>query len=102
MSDSEYFEHESENSFDDNEDNEIDNLGERFKGCEQNPTNSSLLKNMKNHRKRAVRLRRKTSFRLIIGKTFELERENGARARIVELSLKRLTVFVPGKSSNIR
>ena len=39
MSNSEYSEHESENSFDKNEDNKIDNLDELF-----NPTNSSLLK----------------------------------------------------------
>ena len=39
MSNSESSEHESENSFDKNEDNKIDNLDELF-----NPTNSSLLK----------------------------------------------------------
>ena len=32
MSDSEYSEQEPENSFDENEDNEIDNLDELFKG----------------------------------------------------------------------
>ena len=32
MSDFEYSEHESEYSFDENEDNEIDNLDELFKG----------------------------------------------------------------------
>ena len=35
MSDSEYSEHESENSFDENEDNEIDNFDELLKGTLQ-------------------------------------------------------------------
>ena len=61
MSDSEYPEHQSENSFDENEDNEIDNLDERFKGKE--PYQFEPTKNiMKNHRMGAVKLRRKTSF----------------------------------------
>ena len=37
MSKSEYSEHEWENSFDENEDNEIDNLDELFKGMGLEP-----------------------------------------------------------------
>ena len=37
MSDSEYSEHKSENSFDENEDKEIDNLDELFKGMGLEP-----------------------------------------------------------------
>ena len=63
MSGSEYSEHESENSFDENEDNKIDNLDELLKGMgleayQFEPTK----KIMKTHRKGAVRLRQKTSF----------------------------------------
>ena len=63
MSGSEYSEHESENSFDENEDNEIDNLHELFKGMGLEPHKFKPTKKiMKNHRNGAVRLRRKTSF----------------------------------------
>ena len=63
MSDSEYSEHESENSFDENEDNEIDNLEELFKEMGLEPYQFERTKKiMKNHRKETVRLRRKTSF----------------------------------------
>ena len=63
MSDSVYSEHESENSFDENEDNEIDNLYELFKKMGLEPYQfEPTKKNYENHRKGAVRLRRKTSF----------------------------------------
>ena len=99
MTDRAYSEHESENNFDKNEGNEKDNLDELFKGTGLEPYQYEPTKKiMKNYRKRAVRLRRKTSFLLIIGKTFGLERQTGADAKIVELSRERLTVFVAGKS----
>ena len=63
MSDSEYSQHESENSFDQNEDNEIDNLDELFKGLGLEPGQFRPTKLiMKSQRKGVVRLRRKTSF----------------------------------------
>ena len=63
MSDSEYSEHESENSFGENEDKEIDNLDELFTRMRLEPYQFEPTKKfMKNHRKGAVRLRRKTSF----------------------------------------
>ena len=62
LSDSEYSQHESENSFDQNEDNEIDNLDELFKGLGLEPGQFRPTKLiMKNQRKGVVRLRRKTS-----------------------------------------
>ena len=66
MSDSEYSEHESENSFDKNKNNEIDNLDKLFKrmGLEHYRFEPTKKKKMKNHRKGAVRLK----------KTFKLER----------------------------
>ena len=63
MSDREYSEHESENSFDENEENETDNLDKLLKGIGQETYQFELTKKIiKNHRKGAIRLRRKTSF----------------------------------------
>ena len=63
MFDSEYSEHESENNFDENEDNEIDNLDELFKGMGLEPYQFEPTKKiMKNHSKGAARHRSKTSF----------------------------------------
>ena len=60
--DSEHSEHKLENRFDKNKDNEIDSLDELFKGMGLEPYQFEPTKNMKNHRKGAVRLRRKISF----------------------------------------
>ena len=63
MSDREYSEHESGNSFDENEDNEIDNFDELLKVMGLEPYQFEPTKKiMKNHKKGAIRPRRKTSF----------------------------------------
>ena len=63
MSDNEYSEHQSENSFNENEDNKLDNLDELFKGMGLEPYQfEPTKKNTKNHGKGAVKLKKKTSF----------------------------------------
>ena len=57
MSNSESSEHESENSFDKNEDNKIDNLDELF-----NPINSSLLKNHEKSQEESSQAQKKNIF----------------------------------------
>ena len=63
MSDGEYSEHESGNSFDENEDNTIDNLDELLKGMGIEPYQFEPTKKiMKNHRKGSNQIQKENIF----------------------------------------